>query len=201
MKTKFVLLFSLLSVFLFSQKKDDKGFFPVEYILKTSQDTVRAKVRNIGKFTNKKYYFATVMFKMKMKDSEGNEIWVQPNDVKYIKITDENNIIHEYFASSERLPKEEGLIEILYEGKNINWYKDYHNPTLRMQIDIKGYITDHNKNILYHGFFDDLKNKFKIIFKDDPDLASKAKTAKTEKDYVEVLRLYDSKADQYKTGM
>ena len=193
MKTKFILLFSLLSAFLFSQQKDDKNFFPVEYILKSSQDTIKAKVRNVGKFSNKKYYFATIMFKMKMRDSDGNESWVQPDDIKYIKITDENNLKHEYFASSERLPKEQGLIEVLYEGKNINWYKDYHNPTLAMQLQIKGYITDNNKNILYWGFFDDLKRKFKIIFKDYPDLQLRLKSANTEEDFVRLLRLYDAK--------
>ncbi|WP_445432746.1 hypothetical protein [Chryseobacterium indoltheticum] len=193
MKIKFIVLFSLLSAFLFSQQKDDKNFFPVEYILKNSQDTIKAKVRNVGKFSNKKYYFATIMFKMKMRDSDGNESWVQPDDIKYIKITDENNLKHEYFASSERLPKEQGLIEVLYEGKNINWYKDYHNPTLVMQLQIKGYITDNNKNILYWGFFDDLKRKFKIIFKDYPDLQLRLKSANTEEDFVRLLRLYDAK--------
>jgi len=27
-----------------------------------------------------------------MKDEQGNETWIEPNDLKYIKITDENNL-------------------------------------------------------------------------------------------------------------
>ncbi|MCJ8155305.1 hypothetical protein MKJ01_16185 [Chryseobacterium sp. SSA4.19] len=130
-----------------------KGFFPAEYVLKNSSDTIKAQVRNTGRFTNKKYYFATILFKMKMRDEIGNETWIEPDDVEYIKITDENHIKHEYFSSSERLPREKGLIEIMYEGRNINWYKDYYNPTLLMQLEIKGYIVDKEKNILYSGFF------------------------------------------------
>jgi len=92
MKAKIILLFSLLSILIFCQEKEIKGFFPAQYILKSSNDTIKAKVRNVGKFTNKKYYFATVLFKMKMKDEQGNETWIEPNDLKYIKITDENNL-------------------------------------------------------------------------------------------------------------
>ncbi|SHK71992.1 hypothetical protein [Chryseobacterium polytrichastri] len=195
MRTKFILLFSLFSILIFSQDQEAKGYFPAEYVLKSSNDTIKAKVRNVGKFTNKKYYFATILFKMKIRDDQGNESWIEPNDVKYIKITDENNIKHEYFSSAGRLPKEEGLLEIMFEGKNINWYKDYYNPTLRLQLEIKGYIVDKNKNILYWGFFNDIKNKFKKIFKDDPNLMEKLKAAKTDEDYVELLRLYDTKID------
>lgn len=194
MKTKFIIFFSLFSIALFSQDKEDKGYFPTEYILKNSNDTIKAKVRNVGRFTNKKYYFATILFKMKMRDSNGNESWIEPNDIKYIKITDENNIKHEYFGSVEKLPKEEGLLEIMFEGQNINWYKDYHNPTLRLQLEIKGYIIDKNKNILYRGFFNDSKGGFKKIFKNYPDLEERLKSAKTDEDYIELLRLYDAKA-------
>lgn len=193
MKTKFIIFFSLFSIALFSQDKEDKGYFPTEYILKNSNDTIKAKVRNVGRFTNKKYYFATILFKMKMRDSNGNESWIEPNDIKYIKITDENNIKHEYFGSVEKLPKEEGLLEIMFEGQNINWYKDYHNPTLRLQLEIKGYIIDKNKNILYRGFFNDSKGGFKKIFKNYPDLEERLKSAKTDEDYIELLRLYDAK--------
>lgn len=196
MKNTLILFFSLFSLIIFSQEKENKGFFPVEYILKNSNDTIKATIRNVGKFTNKKYYFATILFKMKMKDDKGNETWVEPNDVRYIKITDENNLKHEYFESAERLPKEKGLIEIMYEGRNINWYKDYHNPALRAQLEIKGYIIDKDKNVLYSGFFNDFKGAFRKMLKAYPDLEEKLKAAKTEEDYVEVFRLYDSKIDK-----
>lgn len=173
-----------------------KGFFPAEYVLKHSNDTIKTQVRNVGRFTNKKYYFATVLFKMKMKDESGHETWVEPADVEYIKITDENNIKHEYFSSSERLPQEKGLIEIMYEGKNINWYKDYYNPTLRMQLEIKGYLVDKEKNILYSGFFNDMKGKLGKIISAYPDLKEKLKSVKTDQDYIEILRLYDSRLDK-----
>ncbi|ROI00183.1 hypothetical protein [Chryseobacterium daecheongense] len=193
MKAKFFILFSLFSMLCFSQEKEDKSFFPAEYVLKNSNDTIKAKVRNMGKFTNKKYYFATVIFKMKMKDADGNETWVQPNDVQYIKITDENKIKHEYFASTGRLPTEEGLIEILYEGKNINWYKDYHNAMLDYNLQVRSYLIDKNKKVIYAGFFDRSKGDLKKILKDYPDLLENLKSAKTEGDYLKIIRLYDAK--------
>ncbi|UWX61192.1 hypothetical protein N0B40_02710 [Chryseobacterium oranimense] len=196
MKAKIILLFSLFSILIFSQEKENKGFFPAEYVLKSSNDTIKAKVRNIGKFTNKKYYFATVLFKMKMKDEQGNETWIEPNDLKYIKITDENTLKHEYFSSSDRLPVERGLIEIMYEGRNVMWYKDYRNRALDMNLQIRGIIVDKNKKIIYDGFFYDAKGKFKKIFSGYPDLEEKLKSAKEEKDYIELLRLYDTKTDQ-----
>ncbi|MDV7698781.1 hypothetical protein N6B72_17785 [Chryseobacterium soli] len=195
MRNTFILFFSLLSIVLFSQDKEEKGYFPATYVVKNSNDTIQAKVRNVGKFTNKKYYFATILFKMKMRDKNGTETWVEPNDVKYIKITDENNIPHEYFASADRLPKEEGLLEIMYEGKNINWYKDYHNAVLDTNLKIRGYIVDNKKSIIYKGFFDNSKGNLKKLFKNYPDLEEKLKSTKTEEDYIELLRLYDAKID------
>jgi hypothetical protein len=133
---------------------------------------------------------------MKMKDDQGNETWIEPNDLKYIKITDENNLKHEYFSSSDRLPVERGLLEIMYESHNIMWYKDYRNRALDMNLQIRGIIVDKNKKIIYDGFFYDSKGKFKKIFGDYPDLEEKLKSAKEEKDYIELLRLYDAKIDQ-----
>jgi hypothetical protein len=56
-----------------SQQKDDKRYFPVKYVLKTSNDTITTRIRNVGKFSNTKYYFATILFKMKMRDANGAE--------------------------------------------------------------------------------------------------------------------------------
>ncbi|UKB82471.1 hypothetical protein LF887_15825 [Chryseobacterium sp. MEBOG06] len=193
---KIIFLFAFFCFMLgFSQENVDKGYFPVKYILKSSSDTIKAKVRNIGKFTNKKYSFATIVFKMKIRDNAGNETWIQPSDVKYIKITDENNINHEYYASSDKLPKDQGLVEIIYEGNNINWYRSFYNSALSIGLEIREHVIDKSKKKIY-GFTDLSKSVFKKIFKDYPDLIEKLESAKTEKDCINLLQLYDAKIDK-----
>lgn len=193
-------IFFLLGIFcftlLFSQEKENKRYFPAEYVLKTSGDTIKAKVRNMGLYTNTKYSFATILFKMKMMDGKGATNWVPINDVRYIKIVDENQHKHEYFASTDKFLKEKGLVEVLYEGKNINWYKAFNNSILTPNVQFLNYLVDKDKNVLYQeGPLDDFKRNLKKLFKDDSDLKEKLKQVNTEEDYIKILRLYDAKVD------
>lgn len=196
MKKIFFLLAILCFAFIFSQEKENKRYFPTEYVLKNSGDTLRARVRNTGMYTNKKYSFATILFKMKMMDEKGNTTWVPINEVRYIKILDENQQKHEYFASTDKFLKEKGLVEVVYEGKNINWYKAFNNSILSPGIQILNYLVDKDKNILYEeSLLDNFSRNLKKLFKDDLDLTEKLKQAKTEKDYLELLQLYDTKLE------
>lgn len=193
-------IFFLLGIFcftiFFSQEKENKRYFPTEYVLKTSGDTIKAKVRNTGLYTNTKYSFATILFKMKMMDEKGATKWVPINHVRYIKIVDENQHKHEYFASTDKFLKEEGLVEVLYEGKNINWYKAFNNSILTPNVQFLNYLVDKDKNVLYkEGPLDDFKRNLKKLFKDDSDLEGKLKQANTEEDYIKILSLYDTKID------
>lgn len=192
-KTAFLLLFICVGL-LFSQQKDDKRYFPAEYTLKTSGDTIRTRIRNVGKFSNTKYYIATIMFKMKMRDDNGVETWVEPKDVEYIKITDENNISHEYYASVGRMEIKGGLIEILYEGKNMNWYRFYPYGTgIITKADFL--VDDKNAKIINEsGFFNPgLKNSLKTRFAAYPDLMALVNSWKTDDDLLKILQLYDKK--------
>ncbi|MFC3158584.1 hypothetical protein ACFOEQ_08600 [Chryseobacterium arachidis] len=100
-KTAFLLLFFCFG-FLFSQQKDDKRYFPAEYILKTSSDTIRTRIRNVGKFSNTKYYIATIMFKMKMRDDNGVETWVEPKMLNISKLQTKTTL-----ATNIMRPREE----------------------------------------------------------------------------------------------
>lgn len=183
-------IFCFTSVF--SQEKENKRYFPAEYVLKSAGDTIKAKVRNTGMYTNKKYSFATILFKMKMMDENGNTTWVPIDKVRYIKIVDENKLPHEYFASTDKFIQEKGLVEVVYEGKTINWYKAFDNSILSPGVQIIYYLVDKNKNILYQEKpFSDFRNNLKKLFKDRPDLQEKLKSAKTEKEHAELLQLYD----------
>ncbi|PRB05985.1 hypothetical protein CQ046_02070 [Chryseobacterium sp. MYb7] len=194
MKKIFFLFAILCSSFIFSQEKENKRYFPAEYVLKKSGDTIKARVRNTGMYTNKKYSFATVLFKMKMMDEKGNTTWVPINEVRYIKILDEDKQKHEYFASTDKFIKEKGLVEVVYEGKNINWYKAFSNSILSQGIQIVNYLVDKDKNILYKEMLlDGFSRNLKKLFKEDLDLTEKLKQAKIEKDYIKLLQLYDSK--------
>ncbi len=65
-----------------------------------------------------------------------------------------------------------------------------------MQLEIKGYLVDKEKNILYSGFFNDMKGKLGKIISTYPDLKEKMKWVKTDQEYIEILRLYDSRLDR-----
>ncbi|MDN3692228.1 hypothetical protein QWZ06_08110 [Chryseobacterium tructae] len=193
-------IFFLLGIFcftlLFSQEKENKRYFPAEYVLKTSGDTLKAKVRNTGLYTNTKYSFATILFKMKMMDEKGATNWVFINEVRYIKILDENQNKHEYFASTDKFHKEKGLVEVLYEGKNINWYKAFNNSILTPKVQFIKYLVDKDKNILYEykeDPFDDFRQSLKKLFKNDSDFTEKLKQAKSEKECIQLLQLWDAK--------
>ncbi|THV56323.1 hypothetical protein [Chryseobacterium candidae] len=109
---------------------------------------------------------------------------------------DENQQKHEYFASTDKFLKEKGLVEVVYEGKNINWYKAFNNSILSPGIQILNYLVDKDKNILYEeSLLDNFSRNLKKLFKDDLDLTEKLKQAKTEKDYLELLQLYDTKLE------
>lgn len=192
MKTTFVLVLTFLSVLIFAQDNSDKSFFPAKYVLKSSNDTIRAKVRNVGKFTNRKYSSATILYKMKMRDATGKEIWVQPKDVEYISISDENNIRHEFFASDDRLPVDVGLVEILYEGENVSWYKGGSSEVADRPEDYS-FIVDIRKNKFYHPYSYLNQSVFKKIFEGDPELVDGLKKAKTTDDYLQLLKIYDTK--------
>ncbi len=192
-KIIFLLLFVCFS-FSFSQNKDDKRYFPVEYILKTSSDTIKTKIRNVGKFSNTKYYVATVLLKMKMRDSSGSETWVEPKDVEYIKITDENNTTHEYYASAGKMVFDNGFVEILYEGKNMNWYRFFPHGGLKF-VGTDFLIDGRNRKIINEsGFFNpSLKNSLKVRFAAYPDLLAMIDSWKTDDDLLKILELYDKK--------
>jgi hypothetical protein len=193
-KTFFLITFLLGLTRIFSQQKDDKRYFPVEYVLKTSNDTIKTRVRNVGKFSNTKYHFATILFKMKMRDTNGTETWVEPKDVEYIKITDQNNIDHAYYDSTGKIVINNGLIEILHEGENMNWYRFYGYGTGR--IATTDFLVDgKNKKIINEsGFFNpSLKNSLKVRFAAYPDLLLLIDSWKTDEDLLKILKLYDKK--------
>ncbi|RXM51801.1 MULTISPECIES: hypothetical protein [unclassified Chryseobacterium] len=196
---KIIFLFGMFCfTLLFSQEKENKRYFPAEYVLKTSGDTIKAKVRNTGLYTNTKYSFATILFKMKMMDEKGVTNWVPINDVRYIKILDENQNKHEYFASTDKFLKEKGLVEVLYEGKNINWYKAFNNSILTPKVQFIKYLVDKDKNILYEykdGPFDDFRQSLKKLFKDDSEFTEKLNQTKSEKECIQLLQLWDTKLD------
>lgn len=200
MKKIILLTLVFISITTFSQEKKNDGYFPAEYVLKKSpNDTIKAKVRNIGIYSNKKYSDMTILFKMTMLDNLGKKTKILPEEIKYIKITDtENNTPHEFFASTDKFLKDEGLVKILYEGKKISWYKDYVNSLLSTSIVVNGYIVDNNKNIIFEGFLDSSKKHLKKLFKQYPDLSEMMRSAKTDEDYINILRMYGMMTDKLK---
>lgn len=87
------------------------------------------------------------------------------------------------------------MVEVLYEGKNIKWYKGFNNSILTPNVQFLNYLVDKDKNILYkEGPLDDFRRNLKKLFKEDPDLEEKLRQTNTEKDYIKLLELYDTKS-------
>lgn len=189
-KIVFLLLFFCFALS-FSQENEKSRYFPAVYTLKNSNDTIKARVRNTGAINNKKYALYTIIMKMKMVDNEKNVTWVKPNDIRYIKITDPENVSYEYFASTDKLSKEVGLVKSIYEGRNISCYQGYSGTGFNVMG--KEYVINKDKNIIFEGSL--AEERFKSLFTKYPDLGEKLKSAKTLDDYKEVLKLADSKLD------
>lgn len=175
----------------FAQDKEDTRYFPVVYVLKNSSDTIKARVRNTGIVSNKKYSVYTILMKMKMVDKEKNTTWVRPGDLKYIKITDPENVSYEYYDAASKSLNDIGLVRIMYEGKNIRGYQGYSSSGF--SIISREYIVNKDQKIIFEGHIAD--QKFRDFLNNDLDVEEKLKSAKTFEDYGQALRIWDTKLD------
>lgn len=193
----------LLSVFcfgfLFSQKEElyQEVYFPVKYVLKSSKDTVKTKVLNVGMYTNEEFSPATYLRQMTVLDSAGKKIKVPENDIRYMEITDLKKVKRKFAEAKPVFSKDAGLIQVMYSGRKTAWYRKsyYSGPIYTYKTKDTDYLLFHKDKSITElhfrlpGAIFQLKEKFNNY----PDLSAMINNIVDDKDLVKILRLYDQK--------
>ncbi|MCS3531304.1 hypothetical protein [Chryseobacterium sp. JUb7] len=197
---KITLLLSVLCFsFMFSQKEElyQEVFFPVKYVLKSSKDTIKTKVLNVGIYTNEEFSPATYIRQMTVLDPSGKRIKVSENDIRYMEITDLKKVKRKFVDGKSVFSKDTGLLQMMYRGKKTAWYrKSFYSGS------IYTYKTNDTDYLLFRkdksitelhfrlpGAIYQLKEKFNNY----PDVSALIDNIVEDIDLVKVLKLYDQK--------
>jgi hypothetical protein len=193
----------LLSVFcfslLFSQKEHNKyneAYFPVKYLLKNSKDTIKTKILNIGIYDDQEFSPATYLKQITVLDPSGKKLKVNENNIQYMEITDLKKVKRK-FISSKIISKDQGLLQIMYQGKKTAWYRRsyYSGPIYTYKtkdIDYLMFRNDKNITEIYFkmpGSKEQLKEKFRAY----PDIIASIDMMFEDTDLLKILKLYDRK--------
>lgn len=197
---KITLLLSVLCFsFMFSQKEElyQEVYFPVKYVLKSSKDTIKTKVLNVGIYTNEEFSPATYIRQMTVLDPSGKRIKVSENDIRYMEITDLKKLKRKFVDGKSVFSKDTGLLQMMYRGKKTAWYrKSFYSGS------IYTYKTNDTDYLLFRkdksitelhfrlpGAIYQLKEKFNNY----PDVSALIDNIVEDIDLVKVLKLYDQK--------
>jgi hypothetical protein len=199
MKNTVLLLALVCFNVLFSQQEDKNQeiYFPVKYVLKSSKDTIKTKVLNVGLYRNEEFSPATYIRQMTVLDPSGKKIKVKENDIKYMEIIDLEKVKRRFINDQSIFSKDIGLLEVMYNGKKTEWYRksSYSGP-------IYTYKTDNTEYLLFRKDRSVIEMHFKIRgsilalkdkFNNYPDLSALVDDVTVDADVVKILRLYDQK--------
>lgn len=190
-----VICFSLL----FSQKEHNKfneAYFPVKYLLKNSKDTVKTKILNIGIYDDQEFSPATYLKQITVLDPSGKKLKVNENDIKYMEITDLKKVKRR-FVNSKVVSKDQGLLQVMFEGKKTAWYRrSYYSGSIytykTKDIDYLMFRKDKSITEIYFkmpGSKELLKEKFRAY----PDITALIDVMFEDTDLLKILKLYDRK--------
>jgi len=194
MKKIHLLLLFLCFNFLFSQKEK---YFPAKYVLKSSKDTIKTKILNIGLYDNDEFSPATYIQQITVLNSSGKKMKVNENDIKYLEIRDLKKVKRTFVNSKSVLPAASGLLQVMYSGNKTQWYRksDYTGSIYTYETKNTDYlIMRKNKNINEIYFWaPGVKAQLKEIFGTYPDLSLLIDGMVEDKDLVTILERYDKK--------
>jgi len=198
MKNTILLLALVCFNLLFSQKdKNQEIYFPVKYVLKSSKDTIKTKVLNVGLYKNEEFSPATYIKQMTVLGPSGKNIKVNEDDIKYLEIVDLERVKRRFINDQSIFSKDVGLLQIMYNGKKTAWYRksSYSGP-------IYTYKTDNTEYLLFRKDKSITEMHFKIPgsilvlkekFSNYPDLSALVDNVVEDADVVKILKLYDQK--------
>jgi len=197
---KIILLLTLVCCnLLFSQKEDkfQEVYFPVKYVLKSSKDTVKTKILNIGFYTNEEFSPATYIKQMTVLDPSGKKIKVNEADVRYMEVIDVKKVKRKFINGKSVFSKDMGLLQVLYNGKKTAWYRKsaYKGPIYTYETNDTDYVlfrkdkSVSEMHLKMPGSVLQLKEKFYNY----PDLSALVDTVIEDKDILNILKLYDKK--------
>lgn len=195
MKTTLILLFSLISITVFSQKayEPKQNHLPIKYVLKTNnKDTLSSRI--VASYPFKMDHFTpdTFVKKIKLVSEKGKEI-IPISEVKYMEITDFDGVVFKYITSDEfpQMNISGSILQILYYGKKIKAIRSFQRIDL-MGNTASSEFTFDNKDLVSTTIQYSKKNKLLINrLEKYPDLLEKYKNVHTQQDYIEVLKEYE----------
>lgn len=198
MKRIFLSIIFLCFNLVFSQhtRKYNEVYFPAKYLLKNSKDTIKTKILNIGMYDDQEFSPATYLKHITVLDPSGKRLKVNENDIRYLEITDHNKMKRK-FTGSEVVSKDQGLLQVLYNGKKTAWYRRsyYSGPVYTYYTKDVDYLVFKNDNTITEIYFklpgaqQQLKEKFRAY----PDLTASIDMMFKDADLVKILKMYDKK--------
>ncbi|SEW04895.1 hypothetical protein SAMN05421841_0792 [Chryseobacterium wanjuense] len=199
MKKITLLLLILCFNALFSQKEEmfKETYFPVKYVLKSSKDTIKTKILNIGFYSNEEFSPATYIKQMTVLDPSGNKVKVPENNILYLEIVDLKKVKRKFVDAKSIISKDLGLVQIIYSGKKTDWYRksSYSGSIYTYKTDDVDYLKFHKDKSMMEIHFDipGAKYQIKEKFYNYPDLALLIDNMVEDTDLLKVLKLYDKK--------
>lgn len=172
-------------------------YFPVKYVLKNSKDTIKTKILNIGLYDNAVFSPATYITQMTVLNASGKKLRINENDVKYLEITDLKKVKRRFINSKSVLPKDSGLLQVMYNGNKTAWYRKslYKGPIYTYETENIDYLINRKDKSTTEIRFNApgvkalLKEKFGVY----PDVSSLIDGIVEDNDLVQILKLYDKK--------
>lgn len=194
MKKIFFFLFITNCILATAQEKFEyrDNHFPARYVLKNSNDTISSRIMNVGVINMKKYSVHTIVKKMRFYEPNGEKKNVKEEDLQYLEITDLEGNVHKYYSSLNYLPKESGLVEVLFDGNKIDYVRDFYISSIYGNISSMDYFIDRKKNEVKKNNWG-IRKTLNHVFAEYPDLQERLKDEKSKDEVIALLQEYDKR--------
>lgn len=140
----------------------------------------------------KKYSVHTIVKKMRFYEPNGEKKNVKEEDLQYLEITDLEGNVHKYYSSLNYLPKESGLVEVLFDGNKIDYVRDFYISSIYGNISSMDYFIDPKKNEVKKNNWG-IRKTLNHVFAEYPDLQERLKDEKSKDEVIALLQEYDKR--------
>lgn len=199
MKKNILLFLIFYAALLFSQQglaRYNEVYFPVKYLLKSSKDTIKTKILNIGIYDDQEFSPATYLKQITVLDQSGRKLKIKEDDIQYLEITDDKKIKRK-FTDSKDISGDTGLLQIMYNGKKTAWYRKSHysGPIYTYKTKDKDYLLFRKEKSITEIYFKlpGAKAQLKEKFRPYPDLLLLIDRMFEDTDLLKILSRFDRK--------